>query len=116
MVAAPIQAPAEPDASADGLLRRLGFLATTGVVIGTIIGSGIFRVPASVAAEVGSPSAIAVVWILGGLISLCGALSLAELAAALPMSGGVFVYLREAYGPLPAFLFGWTQLFLVPGS
>jgi basic amino acid/polyamine antiporter, APA family len=94
----------------------LGFWATTGVVVGTIIGSGIFRVPASVAADVGSPTAIALVWVLGAVISLCGALALAELAAALPESGGVFVYLREAYGPLIAFLFGWTSLFLSPGS
>ena len=107
--------PAPLEAQA-GLPRRLGFWATTALVIGTIIGSGIFRVPASVAAEVGSPAAIALVWILGGVISLCGALALAELAAALPKSGGVFVYLHEAYGPLVAFLFGWTQLFLAPAS
>jgi APA family basic amino acid/polyamine antiporter len=78
----------------DQLPRRLGLWATTAVVVGTIIGSGIFRVPASVAAEVGSPTAIMLVWILGGVISLCGALALAELAAALPQSGGVFAYLR----------------------
>jgi APA family basic amino acid/polyamine antiporter len=105
----------EPPPS-DGLPRRLGFWATTAIVVGTIIGSGIFRVPASVASEVGSPTAIALVWILGGIISLCGALALAELAAALPASGGVFVYLRAAYGPLIAFLFGWTYLFLAPAS
>jgi APA family basic amino acid/polyamine antiporter len=99
-----------------GLPRLLGFWATTAVVVGTIIGSGIFRVPATVATEVGSPAPIALVWILGGVISLCGALALAELAAALPRSGGVFVYLHEAYGPLVAFLFGWTQLFLAPAS
>ena len=100
----------------DQLPRRLGLWATTAVVVGTIIGSGIFRVPATVAAEVGSPTLIMVVWVLGGVISLCGALALAELAAALPQSGGVFVYLRQAYGPLIAFLFGWTQLFLAPAS
>jgi basic amino acid/polyamine antiporter, APA family len=102
--------------ASDQLPRRLGFWATTAVVVGTIIGSGIFRVPATVAAEVGSPVAIMLVWILGGVISLCGALALAELAAALPQSGGVFVYLRQAYGPLVAFVFGWTQLFLAPAS
>jgi amino acid transporter len=100
----------------DALPRRLGFLAATGLVVGTIIGSGIFRVPASVAAAVGTPGAVALVWVLGGLISLCGALSLAELGAAFPRSGGVFVYLREAYGPLVAFLFGWTMLVLGPAS
>jgi APA family basic amino acid/polyamine antiporter len=102
--------------ASDQLPRRLGFWATTAVVVGTIIGSGIFRVPATVAAEVGSPAAIMLVWVLGGVISLSGALALAELAAALPQLGGVFVYLRQAYGPLVAFLFGWTQLFLAPAS
>ena len=100
----------------DALPRRLGFWATTALVIGTIIGSGIFRVPATVAAEVGSVSAVAVVWILGGLITMCGTLATAELAAAYPQPGGVFVYLREAYGPGVAFVYGWTMLFLAPVS
>src|SRR5829696_4420713 len=100
----------------DQLPRRLGFWATTAIVVGVIIGSGIFRVPAAVAGAVGSPAAVAAVWVLGGVITLCGALSVAELAAAFPRSGGVFVYLREAYGPLVAFLFGWTMLFLGPGA
>jgi amino acid transporter len=100
----------------DALPRRLGFLPTTALVIGMIIGSGIFRVSASVAGAVGAPSVVGAVWVLGGAITLCGALSVAELAAAFPRSGGVFVYLREAYGPLVAFLFGWTLLFLGPGS
>src|SRR4051812_1663532 len=98
------------------LPRRLGFWAPTAVVGGTIIGSGIFRVPTTVAAEVRSPVVIMLVWDLGGVISPSGALALAELGAALPQSGGVFVYLRQAYGPLVAFLFGWTQLFLAPAS
>jgi amino acid transporter len=101
---------------ADALPRRLGLLATTALVVGTIIGSGIFRVPAGVASEVGSSRAMIAVWVLGAVISLCGALSLAELAAAFPHSGGVFVYLREAYGPLVAFLFGWTYLILGPAG
>lgn len=98
------------------LPRRLGFWATTAMVVGTIIGSGIFRVPASVAGEVGSVAGIAVVWVLGGVITLCGALATAELAAAYPRAGGVFVYLREIYGPGVAFVFGWTMLFLAPAS
>jgi amino acid transporter len=81
-----------------------------------VIGSGIFRVPGAVAAEVGSVAGVAAVWILGGVISLCGALSLAELAAAMPRSGGVFVYLQEIYGDLVAFLFGWTMLIIGPAS
>jgi amino acid transporter len=107
---------AQPARAPQALLRRLGFWATSGIVVGTIIGSGIFRVPAVVADAVGSPAAVAVVWIVGGLITLCGALAMAELAAALPETGGVFVYLRTAYGPLAGFLFGWTQLILAPAS
>lgn len=104
------------DVAHDTLPRRLGLLATTAILVGGIIGSGIFRVPATVAGSVGVPAGVAVVWIVGGLITLCGALSLAELATAYPRTGGVFVYLREAYGPLIAFLFGWTMLFLAPGG
>jgi amino acid transporter len=100
----------------DTLPRRLGFWPATAVTIGVIIGSGIFRVPAVVAGDVGSVTGVAAVWILGGLITLCGALSLAELAAAFPRSGGVFVYLHEVYGPGVAFLFGWTLFFLSPAG
>jgi amino acid transporter len=96
------------------LPRRLGFWETTLIVIGVTIGSGIFRVPASVADTVGSPAAVAAGWVAGGIIAVCGALSLAELAAALPQPGGVFVYLREVYGPAVAFLFGWMYLFVGP--
>ena len=96
------------------LPRRLGFWETTLIVIGVTIGSGIFRVPASVADSVGSPAGVAAVWIIGGILALCGALSLAELAAAFPEPGGVFVYLREMYGPAVAFLFGWMYLFVGP--
>ena len=104
-------------AAAPGELpRRLGVWATTFVVVGTIIGSGIFRVPAAVAADVGSVGGVVAVWVLGGIITLCGALSLAELAAAFPRSGGLFVYLREVYGDGVAFLFGWTMLFLGPAG
>jgi amino acid transporter len=108
--------PPAADRARDALPRRLGFWATAAVVVGTIIGSGIFRVPATVATEVGSVAGIAAVWVLGGVIALCGALATAELAAAFPQSGGVFVYLREAYGPGVAFLYGWTMLFLAPAG
>lgn len=87
-----------------------------GVVVGTIIGSGIFRVSASVANDVGSVSGIVAVWIVGGIITLCGSLSLAELGATFPASGGVFVYLREVYGRGLAFVFGWTMLILQPAA
>ena len=86
------------------------------VVIGDVVGSGIFRVPSAVATEVGSVSGIMLVWVLGGVITLCGALSLAELAAAMPRAGGVFVYLRETFGPGVAFLFGWTIMLAEPAA
>ena len=80
------------------------------VLVGTTIGSGIFRVPATVAARLGEPGPVLLAWVLGGILALFGALTLAELAAAFPRSGGIFAYLEEGFGPLPAFLFGWTQL------
>jgi len=103
-----------PPGTSTALPRRLGFWETTLIVIGVTIGSGIFRVPASVADTVGSPAGVATVWVAGGVIALCGALSLAELAAAFPEPGGVFVYLREVYGRAVAFLFGWMYLFVGP--
>jgi APA family basic amino acid/polyamine antiporter len=93
--------------------RTLGVWSAAAVVVGVTIGSGIFRVPATVAAQLQSPGPAMLCWLLGGLVALCGALSIAELAAALPRSGGIFAYLLECYGPLPAFLFGWTELVVV---
>ncbi len=84
------------------------------IVVGIIVGSGIFRVPSSIAAQVGSTGAIAVLWVVGGLITLCLALSLGELAALYPRAGGNYVYLREAYGPGLAFVYGWTFLLINP--
>ncbi len=101
--------------SGSPLLRVLGTGSIIGIVIGTMIGSGIFIVPATVAAEVKAPLLMLAVWVAGGLFSVFGALSLAELAAAYSETGGLYVYLREAYGPLAGFLFGWT-LFLVIDS
>jgi amino acid transporter len=86
-------------------------------MIGLMIGSGIFRVPSTVAAQVEGVGAIGILWLLGGLLALCGSLTVAELACLYPEAGGVYVFLREAYGPLPAFLYGWTRLLLlVPAS
>jgi APA family basic amino acid/polyamine antiporter len=98
-----------------GLLRVLGVGSITAIVVGTMIGSGIFIVPATVAAEVGAPLVMLAVWVAGGLLSIFGALSIAELASAHSETGGLYVYLREAYGPLAGFLFGWA-LFLVIDS
>lgn len=98
------------------LARVIGFWSAIGIVIGVTIGSGIFRTPAVIAARVPDPTLMLAVWLLGGVISLCGALSVAELAAAMPQTGGWYVYLRESWGRLTAFLFGWAELVLIRAS
>ena len=105
-------APGAPAARPDALPRQLGVWSAAAAAVGLTIGSGIFRVPSIIAAEAGSVVAVALVWVLGGVISLCGALTIAELAALYPRAGGIYVYLREAYGALPAFLFGWSWFFI----
>lgn len=97
----------------DRLPRRLGFLSTTAVLIGSTIGSGIFRSPAGIADRLPGPLPLLAVWVTGGLIVLCGALTLAEVAGAFPKTGGIYVFLREAWGRLPAFLFGWSELVII---
>ena len=99
--------------SATTLPRVLGPVSALCVVVGSVIGSGIFIVPATVARHVPSTGMIVLVWVVGGLFSAAGALTLAELGGMLPRAGGPYVYLREAYGPLPAFLFGWTEFLVV---
>jgi APA family basic amino acid/polyamine antiporter len=94
------------------LKRDLGVWSAAAIVVGTVIGSGIFLVPNAMVKNVGSPGMVFAVWIFGGILSLFGALSYAELAAALPEAGGEYVYLREAYGPLWGFLYGWTQMWV----
>ena len=94
------------------LIRGLGVWAAGSLVVGNIVGSGIFLVSSSMIRGVGTPEAVFLVWIFGGLLSLSGALAYAELGAMLPHSGGDYVYLREAYGRLWGFLYGWTK-FLV---
>ncbi len=94
------------------LPRRLGLFDATTIIVGLVIGSGIFLVPNVVARSLPSAGMILAVWILTGALSFCGALAFAELGAMLPSTGGQYVYLREAYGPLWGFLYGWT-LFLV---
>jgi len=98
------------------LERRLGYWAAIGLVIGVTIGSGIFRTPATIATRVPDPTLMLSVWLIGGLLSLCGALSVAELAASLPQTGGWYVYLRESWGRLAGFLFGWAELVLIRAS
>ena len=98
------------------LVRTLGLWSSIGIVIGVTIGSGIFRTPAGIATRVPDPELMLAVWLLGGLISLCGALSVAELAASMPQTGGWYVYLREGWGRLLGFLFGWSELVLIRAS
>jgi len=106
----------QPDRWGERLPRTLGLLATIGVLIGSTIGSGIFRTPAVIADRVPSALPMLGVWVLGGLLALCGALTFAELGAMFPRSGGVFVYIHESFGRLPAFLFGWTELVVIRAS
>jgi basic amino acid/polyamine antiporter, APA family len=94
------------------LKRDLGIWAALAIVVGTVIGSGIFRVPQSMILSVGSVPMVFLVWIIGGALSLAGALTYAELAAAMPGAGGEYVYLTEAYGPLWGFLYAWTQMWV----
>jgi APA family basic amino acid/polyamine antiporter len=106
-----------PTQSDQGTLRRqLGLASLTALVIGEVIGVGIFLTPASMARSLGSPFWLLVVWLVMGAMALSGALSYGELAARLPEAGGGYVYLRRAYGPLPAFLYGWQCLLVMdPG-
>ncbi|HEY3131383.1 MAG TPA: amino acid permease [Acidobacteriota bacterium] len=98
------------------LERRLGLWSSIGIVIGVTIGSGIFRTPASIAARVPNPPLMLSVWILGGIVTLSGTLSLAELSGMFPQTGGLYVYLREGWGRLFAFLFGWSELVVIRAS
>lgn len=100
-------------ASSTGYAPTLGLFSATMMVVGGIIGSGIFLNPAIVAARVGTPALTLLVWILGGVVALIGALVYAELGAWRPVAGGGYVYLRHAYGPLPAFLYAWTLLLVI---
>src|SRR5581483_6249680 len=90
------------------LSRDLGVSHATAIVVGTIIGSGIFLVPAEMMQAVGSARLVYLAWIVGGLLSFFGALTYAELGAMKPQAGGEYVYVRDAYGPLAGFLYAWT--------
>jgi APA family basic amino acid/polyamine antiporter len=95
------------------LPRVLGFTDVIGILVGTVIGSGIFIVPAAMAMQVKSPVLMLSVWLVGGVLSFFGALTFSELGAMYPAAGGMYVYLREAYGRLIAFLFGWAMFFVI---
>ncbi|HOB73750.1 MAG TPA: amino acid permease [Phycisphaerae bacterium] len=94
------------------LPRCIGFWGGSAIMVGIIIGSGIFRTPASIADEMGNPGIILLMWLVGGLLSLFGAFTYAELGVMFPRSGGIYVYLYEGLGEVVAFIFGWTFMFL----
>src|SRR5712692_1654815 len=99
--------------TATGLVKGLGLLDATTLVMGSMIGSGIFIVSADIARQTKSPGLLIATWIVTALLTTIAALSYGELAAAMPHAGGQYVYLREAFGPLFGFLFGWTMFLVI---
>jgi APA family basic amino acid/polyamine antiporter len=98
------------------LKRQLGLASAVALVVGEIVGVGIFLTPAGMAKSLGSPFWLLVAWLTMALVTLCGALCLGELAVRYPAAGGGYVYMREAYGPLFGFLYGWMSLLVMdPG-
>lgn len=97
----------------EGLLRAIGLWSAVLIVVGAVIGSGIFLTTGGMAALIPSASLLLLAWALGGVLAITGGLAYAEMGAMFPRSGGVYVFLREAYGPLPAFLYGWASLLVV---
>ena len=95
------------------LTRELGLLDAIMIVVGSMVGSGIFIVSAESARLVGAPGWLLAVWAIAGLMTVTGALCCAEMAAMMPRAGGQYVFLREAYGPATAFLFGWSLLLVI---
>ncbi|MEP6787720.1 MAG: amino acid permease [Acidobacteriota bacterium] len=93
--------------------REIGLYGLTMIAIGSSIGSGIFKTPSEIAGYLPSEGLMLIVWMLGGMIALCGALTFAKISAQFPQVGGFYVFLKEAYGGLPAFLFGWSMLLVI---
>ncbi len=109
--------PLPADRWGERLTRRLGLWSAVAVLVGSTIGSGIFRTPASVAQRIDDVPLFLLAWVVGAVVVLCGALTYSELAAAFPRSGGVYVFVRESFGRLPAFLFAWAELWVIrPGA
>jgi APA family basic amino acid/polyamine antiporter len=102
-----------PETSDDGLLRGIGLWGATMLVVGNVIGSAIFLTSGAMAAELQSVSALLLAWLAGGMLALAGGLTYAELGAMFPRTGGMYVFLEEAYGPVWGFLFGWAGLLVV---
>src|SRR5688572_52081 len=97
----------------EGLVRAIGLGSAILIVIGSVVGSGIFLTTGGMAAMIPSATLLLTAWVLGGVLSIAGGLTYAEMGAMFPRSGGVYVFLREAYGPLPAFLYGWASLLVI---
>src|ERR1700730_10102169 len=104
--------PVQQPNSRPELARDLGVSHASAVVVGTIIGSGIFLVPAEMMQAVGSAHLVYLAWMVGGLLSFFGALTYADLGAMKPQAGGEYVYVRDAYGPLAGFLYSWTTFLI----
>ncbi|MDY7762801.1 amino acid permease, partial [Burkholderia pseudomallei] len=101
----------------EDMRREIGLALGALIVVNSTIGTGIFKTPAQVARLTDSMSMALAVWVVGGVIALCGALSMAELSASMPRTGGLYEILRRAYGPKLAFLFGWAKLtLLIPSA
>jgi len=112
-MSAPSSSAAKPNnTTAPDLARELGVSHATAIVVGTIIGSGIFLVPSEMMQAVGSAKIVYLAWVVGGLLSFFGALTYAELGAMKPQAGGEYVYVRDAYGPLGGFLYAWTTVLI----
>src|SRR5436190_2671716 len=107
--------PTTPNAprSQSGLLRTLGLFTTIMMVIGGVIGSGIFRKPGLMASQLGSPELLMSIWILAGVVTLLGALTNAEVASMIPETGGQYVYFERMYGPFFAYLYGWAVFAII---
>ncbi|HET9430827.1 MAG TPA: amino acid permease, partial [Chitinophagaceae bacterium] len=99
--------------SSSGLQKKLGFWAATAIVTGSVIGAGVFMKPASMAAQLGSPVWLTLVWVIAGIFSLFGALIFAELGAMLPESGGIYTYFRHMFGKFTGFLYGWSAFVVI---
>jgi basic amino acid/polyamine antiporter, APA family len=110
--ATPVTLPTLSDARTAGLVRGLGLFSAAAILIGDVIGSGVFLKARVMTCNVESPGLVVLVWIVAGLLSLTGALTYAELSAMMPRAGGEYVFIREAYGPLPGFLYGWTRFWV----
>ncbi|MBZ5552540.1 MAG: amino acid permease [Acidobacteriia bacterium] len=103
----------EPSTARPELVKGLGLFSSTTLVMGSMIGSGIFIVSADMASQIKSPGLLLLAWVVTGIVTIIGALSYGELAAAMPRAGGQYVYLREAFGPMWGYLYGWTMFFVI---